>query len=641
MPKASRPRKPSPAPSPESTGQSAFLQSVIAHSTDVVTILDADGTIRYVSPSAVRLLGESSVGASLLGFVHPEDTEVVPRTLGRVLAEPESRVQVELRLRHADGTWRVIEASAINLLEDPAVAGILVNSRDITQRRAAEDRLRWLTRAIEQAPAAVIITDQAGNIEYVNPQFTVITGYELDEVLGENPRVLRSGQTPEEQYRQMWSALSSGVAWRGEICNKRKDGTLYWAHASISPIRDATGRVEHFVGVQEDVTERRKLEQQLRQAQKMEAVGQLAGGVAHDFNNLLTAIIVHAELLREGMQANDPRVDDLDVVLSAGKRGEALTRQLLAFSRQQVVQPVVLDPNAIVKSLERLLRRLIGEDILLETPLADEVGNVRVDPGQLEQVLLNLVVNARDAMPAGGRLSIDSAGVDLTEADWRLHDVPRPGRYVVLSVSDTGTGMSPETRLRVFEPFFTTKPVGKGTGLGLATAYGIVKQAGGSITVYSEPGRGSRFRVYLPTVHEGVGQAPAKEHDDAPPRGTETILIVEDESSVRAAAAEVLGRHGYRVLLAQSAEDALVSMAHFTEHLDLIVADVVLPGISGPALVTRLRETRPAIPALLMSGYADATARRGVEESGLPLLQKPFTVAGLARKVREVLDAGA
>jgi nitrogen-specific signal transduction histidine kinase/CheY-like chemotaxis protein len=386
-----------------------------------------------------------------------------------------------------------------------------------------------------------------------------------------------------------------------------------------------------------DVTEKNSLEAQLLQAQKMECVGRLAGGVAHDFNNLLGVITGYGELLRRRVGA-DPRLRKyVDDILKAAARASELTRQLLAFSRKQVLQPKILDLNAVVGDLERMLRRLIGEDVQLATVLEDQLGPVRADPGQMEQVLMNLAVNARDAMSKGGRLTIETANVTLDDGYCRHEPGVSPGRYAMLAVRDTGHGMAPEVRARVFEPFFTTKEAGKGTGLGLATVHGIVKQSGGHVSVESEPGHGTTFRIYLPRTDADGDEAPPAPAPRALPGGTETILVVEDEQSVREIVRESLEASGYRLLEAANGAKALEIAER--QAIDLLVTDVVMPGFGGRELVERLRARRPELRALYMSGYTDdAVVRHGVMAEAVSFLQKPFTVEGLARKVREVLD---
>jgi signal transduction histidine kinase len=414
----------------------------------------------------------------------------------------------------------------------------------------------------------------------------------------------------------------------------RKDGAVITVEVSARALPAG-----NLLATLRDVTDRKRLEEQLRQAQKMEAVGRLAGGVAHDFNNVLTAIFGYADLLTEEFPAGSPARQDLEEIRKAATRASALTRQLLAFSRQQVLAPVVLSVNDLVEDVDKMLRRLLGEDVDLRVTLARDAGNVRTDPGQLQQVIMNLVVNARDAMPTGGKLLIETADTELTEQYAELHQPVIPGRYVMVAVSDTGVGMDAQTKARIFEPFFTTKEKSKGTGLGLSTVYGIVKQSGGYIWVYSEPGHGTTFKVYLPRVDAPVDpQAPPREVGTI--TGTETILLAEDDEMLRPLSKGLLEKLGYTVLESENASQALGLADAHVGPIHLLIADVVMPGASGRELARRLADSRPDTKVLYVSGYTDdAIVHHGMLEPGLNFLQKPFTPAALASKVREVLDA--
>jgi PAS domain S-box-containing protein len=527
-----------------------------------------------------------------------------------------------------------VTSTPIETLQGAVVA---IAVRDITERKRAEAEHTRLVTAIEQSAEAVVITDTHGSIEYVNPAFTRITGYSREEALGQNPRILKSGKHDLAFYQQLWATILKGEIWHGEIINRRKDGSLYTAEMGIAPVRSTRGEVTHYIATKEDVTKRRSMEAQLRQVLKMEAIGQLAGGVAHDFNNLLTIISGYGQLLQEHLSSGD--LGYVEEILKASDRATALTRQLLAFSRRQILAPQVLDLNSVVANLEKMLRRLIGENIELTTVQQSGLGRVKADPGQVEQVIINLAVNARDAMPEGGKLTIETANVDLDGTYARRHAGVLPGPYVMVAVSDTGIGMNAETLAHMFEPFFTTKEKGKGTGLGLATVYGIVKQSVGYTAVYSEPGHGSTFKVYLPRVEEAVTEAPSGSRNPELVKGSETVLVAEDEEGVRSLVCETLESLGYKVLEAREPGEALTIVEQYTEPIHLLLTDVVMPHMSGKELANRLATTRPEAKVLYMSGYTDnAVFIHGVLESGRFFLQKPFAPGALLRKVREVLD---
>ena len=556
------------------------------------------------------------------------------------------------RARHVtrDGQVVSVDVVADPVTRDgrPARRVIVV---DATARLEIEDECSRLTQAVEQAAESIIITDPQGTIVYVNPSFERVTGYRRAEVMGANPRLLQSGRQDAAFYQAMWAALSQGEVWRGRLVNRRKDGTLFEEEATISSVRSEGGAIVSYVAVKRDVSRETSLEEQVRHSVKMEAVGRLAGGVAHDFNNLLNVISGYAEL---GLRRLPPESDarrHVGEILRAAERAATLTRQLLTFSRRQVVPPRVIDLNAIVADMDGLIRRLIGEDVDLTTRPSPETLIVRVDPGQMEQVLMNLAVNARDAMPGGGRLVVETALVELDAGS--VGDLP-PGRYAALTVRDTGCGMDAETASRIFEPFFTTKAEGKGTGLGLSTVWGIVKQSGGTVTVESRPGLGTAFRVLLPQVdgpgREAIaspdtgahdrprpGTAPGRQRGAAPAAAPEgrTVLVVDDEASLRAIVRDVLEEAGYRVLEAADAAEAIRAAGPAASSVDLVLTDVNLPGRGGVALVQELKAMRSELPVVVMSG---ATEGQG---SGLPaaFLSKPFTSQALEQTIREALAA--
>ncbi len=510
----------------------------------------------------------------------------------------------------------------------------------LEKERQARDQAAKLARAIEQTEDAVILTDRAGVIEYVNTAFTKITGYKPEEAIGKTPgQLLKSGEQDQAFYQMIWEEVLSGETWHGALTNRKKSGEFYVADESISAIRDDTGAITHFVGVQRDVTERRWLEVQLKQAQKLEAIGKLAGGIAHDFNNLLTPILGHAELLLARLPATALEARNIGEIARAGKRAAALTRQLLTVGRRQIGEPQVVDLNRMLDELGSLLRRTLGEPIDLAIVPGDALGKIKADPAQLESMILNLAINARDAMPDGGRLTLETRNVDLDADGVMFHHGASPGPYVRLAVSDTGKGIPLDIRSRIFEPFFTTKEVLKGSGLGLAMVDEIVKQAEGFVEVESEVGKGTVFHVYFPRA--GGEAAPACE---APPsvinlRGQETVLFVEDEELVREVAAPALRDLGYAVLEAPDGEVAIRLADAYPDAIHVLLTDVILPGMNGRQLADTLMRRRPSVKVLFVSGYTATVIRSyDVSTAGLAFLPKPYTPNALARRVRELLD---
>ncbi len=505
-------------------------------------------------------------------------------------------------------------------------------------RLAADEERARLATAVEQAAETIVITNRDARILYVNPAYEQVSGYPRAELIGRNPSVVQSGQQGRPFYDAMWATLREGDTWHGTLINRRKDGVVYEEEAVISPIRDSGGSVVNYVGVGRDVSRERALERELAEAGRMEAVGQLAGGIAHDFNNLLTAITGYGELLRDEVAADPAAQADVDEILRASRSAAALVRQLLAFGRRQILDPAGLALDGLVDQLRPILGGLLGPGVTLEVRSEARLDPVFADPGQLEQILVNLAVNARDAMPDGGTFSLAMANVEVTAEDDRS-DAVEPGRYVVLTASDTGSGMDDATRVRVFEPFFTTKPFGRGTGLGLATTYGIVKQSGGHLFVDSKLGRGTTFTLYLPQHIGPVTPRPAAAPPDSPAGGSETVLVVEDDEAVRMIIRHALERLGYRVLVASNSTEAQALMASEHGPLPLLVTDIRLPGLTGPALAARLRTERAGLRVLYVSGYAgDAMVRSGLLGPDDAFLAKPFSAGDLARRVRALLD---
>lgn len=506
----------------------------------------------------------------------------------------------------------------------------LLNSRILRAKRDWE-------RTFDLVPDPVFIIDGQSRIRRVNRAAATLVGLEPAQLVGQHCYEVFHHCSEPPSHCPHPRLLASGKEERGDF---EEPWLKKWFDSTATPLRNPEGVLEGCLHVMRDVTERRALEAQYRQAQKMEAMGRLAGGVAHDFNNLLTAINGYGGLLQNRLGEDSTLRRYAEEVCKAGDRAASLTRQLLTFSRKNEVEPQVLDLNSIVTGTDKMLRRVIGEDVELVTILGSALGAIKSDPGQLEQVILNLAINSRDAMPEGGKLTLETSNIELTEAILHRHGELAPGQYVVLSVSDNGCGMDEETQAHVFEPFFTTKEQGKGTGLGLATVYGIVKQTGGGVWVRSEVGRGTTFKVYFPQVDEEVIPQEVGEPERVLARGSETILLVEDEERVRSLVHSVLEASGYVVLAAQHGQEALAVLKRHPSPVQLLVTDVVLPEMSGPELVARLAPLYRDLKVLYMSGYTeDAVQLRGLISPGVAYLQKPFTPEKLTHRVREVLDA--
>ncbi len=512
--------------------------------------------------------------------------------------------------------------------------------RELSERKKAEEHLHKLSVAVEQNPASIIITDPRGVIEYVNPHFSRLTGYLPEEAIGRTPRILRSGETTREEYRQLWETILSGGEWRGEFHNRKKNGELYWEQALIAPIRDENGAITHFIGIKEDITDRKQLENQLRHSQKMEAIGQLAGGIAHDFNNILTAIIGYSSIMQLKLPDDSPFKKSAGQIIETAERGASLTQGLLAFSRKQVTYPVAIDLNEILARVQQLLRRLISEDIGLDINPSAQGLPVMADSGQIEQVLMNLATNARDAMPNGGSIVIATEMVTL-DSDFVISmGFGQAGDYALLTFTDSGEGMDEETARHIFEPFYTTKDLGKGTGLGLSIVYGIVKKHNGYITCHSTIGLGTVMQVYLPLLTGSPAPVALATEEGAPVRqGSDLVLVAEDNEAARTLAKEILEEFGYSVLEAGDGQEALELFRDNRDRISLVILDVIMPKLKGREVYDAIRAIDPAVRVLFCSGYPeDVLIKQGGFESGMNYLAKPYSPKELLMKIREVLD---
>lgn len=528
----------------------------------------------------------------------------------------------------------------LQLIDDGSQRVFLAVVFDISERKKTEGVNERLLSAIAQVGESVLITDIKGNIEYANPAAEKIAGYTKEEVIGANPRIFSSGEQDREFYRNLWSTILAGKTWKGRLRNRRKDGSLYTESATISPVFDPKGEIVNFVAVKRDISEYLKLEAQFQQAQKMESIGRLAGGVAHDFNNMLGAILGFTELALDKIDQDSPIRDDLKEVLDAAERSALITRQLLAFARKQTIAPQILNLNDNIKNILKMLQRLIGEDIRLVWRPAGDLWRVRIDPSQIDQILANLCVNARDAISGVGTIIIETSNVFLNEINFIHHFGFTPGNYVLVEISDTGCGIPKELLDHIFEPFFTTKEVGKGTGLGLAMIYGIIKQNNGFISVYSEPGCGTSFKIYFPScASESI--SPVKEKSKESKQGVgETILIVEDEAAILRLTEKILSKAGYTVLAASSPGAAITLARENKTKIQLLISDAIMPEMNGRDLAQLLNTMIPNLKFLLMSGYTtNAISAQGMLDHGTNFIQKPFSSDGLLVKVRELLEA--
>ena len=575
--------------------------------------------------------------------LHPDDLDRVVSGIRDAIKGEGNAWSGEYRFMKADGSYGYVFDRRYVIREGGRAVRMIGAMMDITARKRAEEELRQSEERyrviVETTNEWIWAMDLDGRLTYSNLAVRAILGFEPPELTGTDRLQLIHPEDLPAAKEVLARSIAEQTGWSGCVLRWRhRNGSYRHLESNAAPVFGANGELDGFRGADRDITERMQLEAQLLQSQKMEAIGTLAGGVAHDFNNLLTSILGYSDIVLQELGEGHVLREDVEEIRKAGDRAAALTRQLLAFSRKQILKPVVLELNEVVSDLEKMLRRLIGEDVELLVSQGRAVGRTRADPGQMEQVILNLVINARDAMPRGGKLRIETSGADLDESAVRVHPGATAGSYVCLTVSDTGVGMDRETQSRIFEPFFTTKGAGKGTGLGLSTVYGIVKQSGGHISVESAIGRGTAFRVYLPRVFDAEETIPSL----APARpltGIETVLLVEDEQGLRVLARRILETHGYAVLEASGGESALRLSRSHRGPIHLLLTDAVMPGMGGSDLARQITSERPATRVLYMSGYTDdAVVRYGHLDTDTAFIQKPFASQALAQKVREVLD---
>lgn len=607
---------------------------------DGILILDADsGKVVDANPFLLQLLGyayDALCGQYIWELGVFKDI-AASREAFKTLQDNEYIRYDNLPLETINGRSIAVEfVSNVYLVDQSKV--IQCNIRDITASRGAEAERKRLMAAIEQAGDAIVMTDDRGAIQYVNPAFERSSGYTAEEVVGRNPRILQSGSQDDSFYRDLWNTISGGRIWAGIIVNKHKDGKLYTEETKISPFRDPSGRIVNYVAVQRDITEHLHLTAQLQQAQKMEAVGLLAGGVAHDYNNMLSVILGYTELALGKVDQSMSLHTDLEEIYKAAIRSTEITRQLLAFARKQIINPVILNLNHNVQSMLKMLERLIGEDITLAWYPEIDLHPIKMDPAQIDQLLANLCVNARDAIADVGRVTIETKNIEIDAAYCEHNAGFMPGEYALLIVSDDGCGMEKDVLDHIFEPFFTTKGIGQGTGLGLSTVYGIVKQNNGFINVYSEPKNGTTFNIYLPWYDGQPVLAQPESIEEIPLSSGEMVLVVEDEPLLLNMDKSMLESLGYRVLTAGTPSEAINLAKAHAGQIRLLITDVVMPEMNGRDLAEKLHSLYPDMKILFMSGYtATVIAHRGVLDEGLNFIQKPFSFKGLGIKVRDLL----
>ncbi len=577
-------------------------------------------------------------------LLNGEEVEVIKRknNINSSGANPKSWLGVPMEIdKNVSGIIVVQDYEKENAfsIEDQELLEFVANHvASSIKRKQAEEEIRKLSQAVVQNPSSIIITDTEGNIVYVNPKFEKISGYSMKDVKGKNPGILKSGKTSQKEYENLWNTIKAGKEWRGEFQNIKKDGSLFYEYAHISPILNDNNEITHFLGIKEDISERKLLQEQLNQAQKMESIGRLAGGIAHDFNNLLSPILGYTDMLLLTTATGEKTHDRLTQIKKAAERARDLTSKLLAFGRKQILEIKVVELSSIIKEFEKILRRTLRENIELTINLSSSA-KINADISQIEQIIMNLVVNAQDAMPIGGQMKIETKNVTFDNPfKDLLFDIPA-GNYLLLSVSDTGIGMNENLRQNIFEPFFTTKEKGKGTGLGLATVHGIIKQHNGFIQVQSKPNHGSTFNIYFPVVKTDLSVETKTKPQQSFKKGNETILIVEDDKSVKDLVCNILEQYGYTVISTVNPQNGLELANKHKSTIQLLLTDVIMPQMNGKDLYHLLIKIIPDLKVLFMSGYTDdIIARHGMLEEGVHFIQKPITLENLTSKIREALE---
>lgn len=632
--------------------EDAFVASLRDQTWDLILAdfklpgFDAFGALRLrneICPDTPFICVSGSIGeetaiellkAGAVDYVLKDRPDRLPFAVERALKEARQkkiRQQNTGALQEADRQLRASQSATLNILEDLKAEN--------QARQAREAELQRITLAVEQAGEMVFITDLDGTIQYVNPAVTAVSGYSREEVIGQNTRLFKSGQQVQSFYRELWGTIASGKIWNGQLVNKRKDGTLYTEAATISPVKDASGQILSYVAVKRDITEHLNIEKQLRQAQKMESIGVLAGGVAHDFNNILSVIIGYGEMSLMKMAADNPFRNNVEQMLAAADRATHLTKDLLIFSRQKECERKPVDLNNCIGKMEDFLKRILRENICYRTHLLQTGLPILADSHQIDQIIMNLAINAQDAMPDNGVFTITTDKIELDEHFVAIYGYGKPGWYARLDFSDNGTGMNEATRHKIFEPFFTTKEVGKGTGLGLAVVYGIVKQHDGFINVYSEPGKGTTFHLYLPLLPECVENSSGKTPKELPAGGSETILLAEDNDMVLNMTTIVLQSAGYCVISAVDGLDAVEKFRVHGDTIDLLLFDLIMPKMNGMEAYDHIAKIRPELKVIFASGYAPDTVVSSIPQiERTSILSKPAPPDELLRLVRQVLD---